>query len=96
MHPERTRYWAPFLAALFFFSCAHVTREEIMQKASEKASSFEEINEKGIQLLEGYNELLIKASIKIPQKEFYLFKTRAPRHENSQYPFVLTESRIIW
>ena len=89
MHMERTRYLVALLITLVFFGCAHVTREQIMQKASEKASSFEEINKKDSQLPEGNSELLIKASIKIPQKEFYLFSTRPPRHENSQYPLVL-------
>jgi hypothetical protein len=69
-----------------------------MQKASEKGSSFEEINEKDSQLPEGYGELLIKASIKIPQKEFFLFKRRPPRDENSQYPFALNISGqgVLW
>jgi hypothetical protein len=89
MHMERTIYLAALLITLFFFGCAHVTREGIMQRASEKAFSFEENNEKDSQLPEGYTELLIKASIKIPQKEFYLIKRKPPRDENSQYPFVL-------
>ena len=98
MHTERTRYLAVLLTTLVFFGCAHVTREQIMQKASEEASSFEEINEKDSQLPEGYSELLIKASIKIPQKEFYLIKTRPPRNENSQYPFVLNINGqgVLW
>jgi hypothetical protein len=89
MHMERTTYLAALLITLVFFGCTHVTREGIMQRASEEAFSFEEINEKDSQLPEGYTELLIKASIKIPQKEFYLIKKRPPRKENSQYPFVL-------
>jgi hypothetical protein len=60
-----------------------------MEKGSEQASVFEEINEKDSKIVEGYSELFIRASIKIPQKEFYLFNTRPPRHENSQYPFVI-------
>ena len=69
-----------------------------MQKASEKGSSFEEINEEDSQLPEGYGELLIKAWIKIPQKEFYLIKKRTPREENSQYPFVLNINGqgVLW
>ena len=69
-----------------------------MQKASEKTSSFEEINEKESQLPEGYSELLIKASIKIPLKEFYLIKKRPPRHETSQYRFVLNinSQGVLW
>jgi hypothetical protein len=86
---ERTRFGVALLITLALFGCAHVTRERIMQRASEKAFSFEEINEKESQISEGYSELLIKASIKIPQKEFYLIKTRPLRDENSQYPFVL-------
>jgi hypothetical protein len=86
---ERTRVAVALLMTLVFFGCAHVTREGIMQRASEKAPSFEEINEKESQIPEGYSELLIKASIKIPQKEFYLIKRKPPRDENSQYPFVL-------
>ena len=98
MHTERTRYLVVLLTTLVFFGCAHVTREGIMQRASEKASSFKEINEKDSQLPEGYSELLIKASIKIPQKEFYLIKTRPPRDENSQYPFVLNINGqgVLW
>jgi hypothetical protein len=60
-----------------------------MQKGLERASIFEEINEKESQILEGYSGLLIKASIKIPQKEFYLINPKPPRRENSQYPFVI-------
>jgi hypothetical protein len=60
-----------------------------MEKGLERASIFEEISEKDTQLPGGYVELLIKASIKIPQKEFYFFNKRPPRSENSQYPFVL-------
>ncbi|MGD0919033.1 MAG: hypothetical protein ABSB22_21520 [Thermodesulfobacteriota bacterium] len=98
MHTEMTRYLAVLLTTLVFFGCAHVTREGIMQRVSEKASSFEEINEKDNQLPEGYSELVIKASIKIPQKEFYLIKTRPPRDENSQYPFVLdiNGQGVLW
>jgi hypothetical protein len=89
MHMERTRYLVVLLTTLVFLGCVHGTRERIMQKASEEASSFEEINEKDSQLPEDYTELLIKSSIKIPQKEFYLIKRKPPRNENSQYPFVL-------
>ncbi|MGZ3534686.1 MAG: hypothetical protein ACXU9K_05630 [Thermodesulfobacteriota bacterium] len=85
----RTRYWVPLLITLAFFGCAHVTRERIMRRASEGASSFEEINEEDKQLPDGYSELLIKAWIKIPIKETYLFKKKPPRKENSEYPFVL-------
>ena len=74
---ERMTYWVALLITLVFLGCAHGTREQIMQKASEEASSFEEINEKDSQLPEGNSELLIKASIKIPQKEFYLIKHKA-------------------
>lgn len=95
---ERTSCLAALLTTLFFFGCAHVTQEQIMQKASEEASSFEEINEKDNQLPEGYSELLIKASIKIPLKEFYLIKKRPPRHEHSQYSFVLNINGqgVLW
>ena len=98
MHMERTRYLAVLLTTLFFFGCAHVTQEHIMEKASEEACSFEEINEKDTQLPEGYSELVIKASIKIPQEESYLIKTRPPRDENSQYPFVLNINGqgVLW
>ena len=98
MHMERTRYLVALLITLVFLGCAHGTRERIMQKASEEASSFEEINEKDSQLPEGYSELLIKASIKIPQKEFYLIKTRPPRYENLQYPFVfnINGQGVLW
>jgi hypothetical protein len=60
-----------------------------MEKGLERASIFEEISEKDTKIPRGYVELLIKASIKIPQKEFYFFNKRPPRHENSQYPFVI-------
>jgi len=53
MHIGRTRYLVALLTTLVFFGCAHATREGIMQKASEEASSFEEINEKDSQLPEG-------------------------------------------
>lgn len=98
MHLERMTYWAALLTTLAFFGCAHVTREQMMQKASEKASIFEEINEKDSQLPEGYSELLMKASIKIPQKQFYLINPRPPRRENSQYPFVLNINGqgVLW
>jgi hypothetical protein len=89
MFVGRTTYLAALLIALPFFSCAHSTRGQIMKKGLEQASIFEEINEKDKELPEGDSELFIKASIKIPRKEFYLFSTRPPRHENSQYPFVL-------
>jgi hypothetical protein len=89
MHLERMPYWAALLTTLAFFGCAHVTREHIMQKASEEGSSFEEINREDKQLPEGYSELLSKASIKIPQKQFYLINPRPFRKENSQYRFVL-------
>jgi hypothetical protein len=98
MYTERTKYLTVLLTTLVFFGCAHVTREGIMQRASEKASSFEEIDEKDSQLPEGYSELVIKASIKIPPKEFSLIKTRPPRDENSQYPFVLNINGqgVLW
>ena len=98
MHAERTRCLAALLITLAFFGCAHVTREQIMQKASEKACPFEEINGEHKQLPEGHSELLIKASVKIPQKEFYLIKPRPPRRENSQYPFVLNidGQGVLW
>jgi hypothetical protein len=98
MHTERTRYLVVLLTTLVFFGCTHVTREGIMQKASEKASYFKEINGKDSQLPEGYSELLIKAWIKIPEKEIYLIKTRPPRDENSQYPFVLNINGqgVLW
>ena len=86
------------LIILACFGCAHVTREQIIQRASEKASFFEEINEKDSQLPEGYSELLIKASIKIPLKKFYLIKKRPPRREHSQYPFALNINGqgVLW
>ena len=98
MHVGRTTCLATLLIALLFSGCAHVTLEHIMQKASEEASSFEEINGEDKQLLEGYSELLIKASIKIPQKQFYLINPRPPRRENSQYPFVLNINGqgVLW
>jgi hypothetical protein len=98
MHVGRTTCLAALLTALLFSGCAHVTREHIMQKASEEASSFKEINGEDKQLPEGYSELLIKASIKIPQKQFYLINPRPPRRENSQYPFVLNINGqgVLW
>jgi hypothetical protein len=95
---ETTRFGVALLTALAFFGCAHVTREGIMQRASEEAFSFEEINEKDSQLPECHAELLIKASIKIPQKEFYLIKRKPPRDENSRYPFVLNINGqgVLW
>jgi hypothetical protein len=89
---------AVLLTTLVFFGCAHVTREGIIQRALEKASSFEEIHEKDSQLPAGYSELVIKASIKIPKKEHFLIKTRPPRDENSQYPFVLNINGqgVLW
>jgi hypothetical protein len=86
---ESLRYFAPLLTIFLFFGCAHTTREQIMKKGLEQASIFEEINEKDRQIPEGYSELLIMASIKIPWKESNLFNKRPPRHENSQYPFVI-------
>jgi hypothetical protein len=68
----RTRFGAALLIILVLFGCAHVTRVRIMRRASEKASSFEEIDEKDTQMPEGYSELVIKASIKIPKKEPFL------------------------
>ena len=69
-----------------------------MEKASEKASSFEEINGEDRQLPEGYSELLIKASIKIPRKEFHIIKTRPPQYENLQYPFAfnINGQGVLW
>ncbi|MGZ3560181.1 MAG: hypothetical protein ACXU97_13825, partial [Thermodesulfobacteriota bacterium] len=69
-----------------------------MRRASEGASSFEEINEEDKQLPDGYSELLIKAWIKIPKKETYLIKKRPPRNENSEYPFVLNINGqgVLW
>jgi hypothetical protein len=98
MHMETTRFRVALLIVLALFGCAHVTRERIMQRASEKAFSFEEINEKESQISEGYSELLIKASIKIPQEETYVIKTRPPRDENSQYPFVININGqgVLW
>jgi hypothetical protein len=89
MYVGRTTYLAVLLIALPFFGCAHTTREQIIEKGLEQASIFEEINEKDSQVPEGYSQLLIKASMKIPQKEFYLINPKPPRHENSQYPFVI-------
>jgi hypothetical protein len=91
-------YLAALLTTLLFFGCAHVTREHIMQKASERDSSFEEINEEDKHLPDGYSELLIKAWIKIPKKETYLIKKRPPRDENSEYPFVLNINGqgVLW
>jgi hypothetical protein len=98
MYTKGTRYLAVLLTTLVFFGCVHVTREGIMQRASEKASSFKEIDEKDSQLPKGYSELVIKASIKIPKREPYLIKKRPPRDENSQYPFVLNINGqgVLW
>ena len=98
MGVERTRCLAALVTTLFLFACGHVTREHIMQKASEEATSFEEISGEDKQLPEGYSELIIKARIKIPQKEFYLIKKRPPRNENSQYPFVfnINGQGVLW
>jgi hypothetical protein len=95
---ERIRLGVGLLITFAFFGCAHVTREQIMQRASEKASIFEEINQKESQISEGYSELLIKASIKIPQEETYLIKTRPPEYENLQYPFVfnINGQGVLW
>ena len=89
MHVGRATCLAALLIALLFCGCAHTTRERIIEKSLEQASIFEEINEKDSQILKGYSELLIKASIKIPQKQFYLINPKPPRQENSQYPFVI-------
>ncbi|HUL38638.1 MAG TPA: hypothetical protein VLW47_13225, partial [Thermodesulfobacteriota bacterium] len=64
----------------------------------EKAFSFEEINEKENQISEGYSELLIQASIKIPQEETYVIKTRPPGYGNLQYPFVFNVNGqgVLW
>jgi hypothetical protein len=98
MGVERTRYLAALVTTLFLFACGHATREHIIQKASEEATSFEEISGEDKQLPEGYSELIIKARIKIPQKEFYLIKKRPPRNENSQYPFVfnINGQGVLW
>lgn len=91
-------YLAVLLITLLFLGCAHVTRKHIMQKASEVGSSFEEVNEEDKQLPDGYSELLIKAWIKIPKKETYLFNKKPPRSENSEYPFVLNINcqGVLW
>jgi hypothetical protein len=91
-------YLAALLTTLLFFGCAHVTREHIMQKALERGSSFEEINEEDKQLPDAYSELLIKAWIKIPKKETYLINKKPPRNENSEYPFVLNinSQGVLW
>ena len=86
---ESLRRLAPLLTIFLLFGCAHITREQIMEKGSEQASIFEEISGKESEIPGGYSELFVKASIKIPQKEFYLFNKKPPRHENSQYPFVI-------
>jgi hypothetical protein len=98
MQTERTRFGVGLLITLAFLGCAHVTREQIMQRSSEKASFFEEINEKESQISEDYSELLIKASIKIPQEETYFIKTRPPGYENLQYPFVfnINGQGVLW
>jgi hypothetical protein len=95
---ERIKLGVALLIVLAFFGCAQVSQERIMQRASEKAFSFEEINEKESQIPEGYSELLIKASIKIPQEETYVFKTRPPGYENLQYPFVfnINGQGVLW
>lgn len=95
---ESLRYLAPLLTIFLFFGCTHTTREQIIEKGLEQASIFEEINEKDSQIPDGYSELLIKASIKIPQKQFYLINPRPPRRENSQYPFVLNINGqgVLW
>ena len=98
MDAERMTYSAALLITLAFFGCAHVTQERIIQRASEEASSFEEINEKDSQLPEGHSELLVKAWIKIPKKETYLINKKPPRKENSEYPFVLNINGqgVLW
>ena len=95
---ERIRFAVALLIVLAFFGCAQVTQERILQRASEKAFSFEEINEKESQISEGYSELLIKVSIKIPQEETYVFKERPPGYENLQYPFVfnINGQGVLW
>ena len=95
---ERIRFDVALLIVLAFFGCAQVTQERILQRASEKAFSFEEINEKESQISEGYSELLIKVSIKIPQEETYVFKERPPGYENLQYPFVfnINGQGVLW
>ena len=95
---ERIRFAVALLIVLAFFGCAQVTQERILQRASEKAFSFEEINEKESQISEGYSELLIKVSIKIPQEETYVFKERPPGYENLQYPFVfnINGQGVVW
>ena len=89
---ESLRHLAPSLTIFLLFGCAQITREQIMEKGSEQAFIFEEISGKESEIPEGDSELLIKASIKIPQKEFYLFNKKPPRHENSQYSFVINIS----
>jgi len=95
---EKIRFGVALLIVLAFFGCAQVTQERILQRASEKAFSFEEINEKESQISEGYSELLIKVSIKIPQEETYVFKERPPGYENLQYPFVfnINGQGVLW
>jgi hypothetical protein len=82
-------YLAALMIALPFFGCAHTPRKQIIEKGLQQASVFEEMNKKDSRIPEGDSDLLIKASIKIPQKEFYLFNKRPPRHENSLYPFII-------
>jgi hypothetical protein len=98
IHMGRTRDLVALLATLVLFGCAHVTQQGIMEKASEKASSFEEINGEDRQLPEGYCELVIEATIKIPQEEFHIVKTRPPRYEHLQYPFVfnINGQGVLW
>jgi hypothetical protein len=95
---EGTRFGVALLIVLALFGRGHVTRERIMQRASEKAFSFEEINQEDKQLPEGYSELLIKAWIRIPKKETHVIKTRPPGYENLQYPFVFNVNGqgVLW
>ena len=69
-----------------------------MQKASEEGTVFVEITEKGSKLSKGQSSLIIKASIKIPFKEFYLINRKPPRNENDQYPFVININGqgVLW
>lgn len=95
---KRTRFGLALLIVLAFSGCAHVSRERIMRRASEKALCFEEIDEKESPIPEGYCELLIEAWIKIPKTETYVIKTRPPGYENLQYPFVfnIKGQGVLW
>ena len=90
-------FFTAILAGLYLTGCGATAKEIQMRSQSEKADVFTEVKNGGI-IPAGFAELTIKADIKTHVEGYYALESKASRHGNQTYPFLINidGQAVLW